>query len=178
LKIKRDLGDKQGTTYSLNNLGIIAWYQGSFDEARQLFTESLEIEKELGDKRGIAISLNNLGEIALNQGDYETARNLLTKSLKILRELGDKHSIAESLHQFGKLAEAKGNTEQGVLFLIAAARLYDEMKAANSKDAVEVQEALAGIQKELSTEQFERIKQQADAMSDDEVIELALSWRE
>ena len=49
------------------------------------------------------------------------------------------------------------------------------MKAANSKDAVEVQENMAGIQKEIGTEQFERMKQQAETMSFEQVIELALA---
>ena len=62
-----------------------------------------------------------------------------------------------------------------MLFLLHAARLYEEMKAANSKDAVEVQEALAGIQKEIDTEKFERMKQQAQEMSLEQVIELALA---
>jgi len=176
LKIYRELGNKDGIAASLNNLGLIAGNQGSHHEAQQLHTESLKIYRELGNKRGIAISLGNLGEIARCQGAYDEARQFLTENLQILRELKDKWCIANSLYQFGKLAEAEGNAAQAVLFLLHATRLHEEMKSANSTDAVEVQEALAEIQKEISTEQFERIKQQADAMSVDEVIELALSW--
>ncbi len=49
------------------------------------------------------------------------------------------------------------------------------MKAADSKDAVEVQEALAGIRKEMDLEQFDKLKEQADTMSLEQVIDLALA---
>ena len=48
------------------------------------------------------------------------------------------------------------------------------MKATNSKDAVEIGEALAGIQKEIGDEQFENMNQRAKATSLEHVIELVL----
>jgi predicted ATPase/Tfp pilus assembly protein PilF len=178
LQIRRKLGDKLGIASLMNDLGVIALDQGAYDEARQLLNESLQIRRDLGDKRGTTISLVNLGEIARCQGAYDEARQFLTRSLQILRELRDKWCIAYSFYQFGKLAEAEGDSAQAVLFLLYAARLYDEMQAADSKYAVEVQEALTGIQEKISAEQLENIKQQADAMSVDDVVELALSWGE
>jgi len=178
LKITKELGEKRTIALLLNNLGLIELNQGAHEKARQLLTESLQITRELKHKWGIASSLNNLGDLARHQGTYHEARQLYTESLQIQRELGEKPGIAESLHKFGKLAKAEEDSAQAVLFLLVAARLYDEMKAANSKDAMEVQEALAEIQEEIRTEQFERLRQQADAMSDDEAVELALSWSE
>ncbi|MBC8236298.1 tetratricopeptide repeat protein [bacterium] len=174
LKIERELGNKQGIAGSLNNLGKIAQYQDSYDEAKQIFTESLRIKREIGDKSGIAGSLLNLGNIALKKRDYNEARQFLTESLQIYRELGDKPGIAESLYEFGQLAEAGENSAQSVLFLLHAARICDNIGAANSKDAVEVQKALAEIQNKISTEQLEKMKEQAEAMSLEQVIELAL----
>ena len=119
--------------------------------------------------------LDNLGDIALNQGDYEETRQLYTESLQIQRDIGDKQGIAESIHQFGKLAQAEGDSAQAALLLLHATRLYEDMQAASGKDAVEVQEALAGIQKEIGTEQFEIIKQRTETMSAEQVIELILA---
>ena len=175
LQMKRELGDKWGIAISLGNLGIIAEEQGAYDEARQRFTESLQIYRELKDKWGIADSLNDLGTIARNQGAYDEARQLFTESLQMKRELGDKRGIAISLHQFGKLAQAEGDSSQAMLFLLATVRFYEEMQAGNSKDAMEVQEDLARIQKEMGAEQFENMKGQAETMSLEQVIELALA---
>ncbi|MBC8229179.1 tetratricopeptide repeat protein [bacterium] len=176
LKIKRELGDKHGIASTLNNLGCIALDQGAYSEAKQPLTESLKIARELGVKLLISALLNNLGIIACQQGAYDEARQILTESLKIKRELGDKSGIAESFYQFGKLAKAEGESAQAVLFLLAAARLYDEMQATNSTEAGEVDEALASIQKEMGLEQFEKVKKRADAMSNDEIVGIALSF--
>jgi len=174
LKYARELGNKQLIAGSLVNLGVIALNQEAYDEARPLFTESLEIFRELGDKRGIASSLSNLGLIAMNQGDYDEAKPLLTESLKIERELGNKQGIVESLRQLGEFSRSEGNSTQAVLFFLASIRLYDEMKAANSRDAMEVGKALTEIQNEIGAEQFERLKGKAETMSVEQVIDLAL----
>jgi len=100
------------------------------------------------------------------------------KLFLVRAEIGDKSGIAVSLGQLGKLAETEGDSVQAVLFLVVAARLYEEMEATDSTEMVEVQEVLKGIQEKISTEEFERIKQQAETMSDDEVVELGLSWGE
>jgi tetratricopeptide (TPR) repeat protein len=109
LSINRELGDKQGIAFTLNNLGIMAVEQGDYEAARDLHEESLAIRREAGDKWGIAASLNNLGNVALNQGDYETARVLHEKSLAIKREVGDKQSIAISLNNLGNIALNQGD---------------------------------------------------------------------
>ena len=54
LAIRRELGDRQGISGSLNNLGKIAYDQGDFPAARALLEESLAIKRELGEQRGIA----------------------------------------------------------------------------------------------------------------------------
>ncbi|MBI1925009.1 tetratricopeptide repeat protein [Candidatus Poribacteria bacterium] len=176
LQIRQELEDKWGIADALINLGIIAGIQGAYDEAIRLFTQSLQIKKELEDQRGIADALINLGETARRQGAYNESRQFVAESLKIRRELTDKRGIANSLHQFGTLAEAEGDSAQAVLFLLAATRLHEEMQSADSTEAKEIGETLAGVQKEIGAEQFERLKGQADAMSDDEVVERALAW--
>jgi hypothetical protein len=47
---QRNLENPRGIASSLNNLG--AHEQGELEEARQLYSESLEIEKKLGNQRG------------------------------------------------------------------------------------------------------------------------------
>ena len=178
LQIYRGIGNKRGIASAIHNLGQVAERQDAYEEAIRFYTESLQMRQELGDKRGIANSLNNLGEIAEKQGSYKKARQLAIESLQIRRELRDKRGIAISLHQFGKLAAVKGNSKQAMLFLLIATRLHEAMISVNSAEAKEVQETLAKIQKEISAEEFEKGKQQADAIGVDEVVERALSWGE
>jgi rubrerythrin len=94
--------------------------------------------------------------------------------LKIRRELGDKQGIAELLSNLGEIAEVEGDSEQAIFFILHATRLHKEMKSASNAEAKEIQEILADFQEKISNEQFERIKKQAEAMSIDEVVGLAL----
>ena len=110
----------------------------------------------------------------MHQGAYDEARRLHTQSLKIRSELSDQSGIAYSLYQFGKLAEAENDVEQAVLLLLVAARRYEEMQSTHGEYAVEVKETLAKIQREIDTRQFEQLKEQAEAISVEQVIELAL----
>jgi len=175
LNILRELGDKFGIAGTLNNMGILALHQGAYNEAKELYAESLRIQRELGDKSGIASTLINLGEIAVYQGEYDKVKQLFTESLQITKELGNKSDIAESLYQLSKLAKADTNVEQGALFLLVAARLYEEMKSTSSKGAMEVYESLEGIRQETNLEQFGKLQGQAKAISLEQVIDLAIS---
>ena len=51
-------------------VATIRYFRGELDEARRLYTESLEIQKKLGNQSGIASSLHNLGSLAQDQGDW------------------------------------------------------------------------------------------------------------
>ncbi len=119
LRLRRALGDRQGTADSLNNLGNLAYSQGNYDEARQLHEESLAIRRSLADLYGIANSLNNLGNLAYIQGEYAEARRLYTESLAIRRTIGDKQGMAISLNNLGIIASEQGNYAE-------AQRLFEE----------------------------------------------------
>lgn len=175
LQMAKELQYKQVIANSLNGLGIIEVSQGAYEEAKRLFTESQQIHKELGDKRSIATTLNNLGRMASYQGVYEEAKNLFTQSLQMIKELGNKPATAFSFHHFGMLAKAEGDSARAALFLLHAIRLYEEMETVNSKDVVGIREELAVIQDELGAEPFEKLKREAEAMSLEQVIELALA---
>ena len=121
LALRRELGDRQGTARTLNNLAVAVWWQGDFQRARELHAASLAIKRALNDRLGMAYSLNNLGLIATDQDDLPAARALLEESLALRRELGDQHGAAVSLlnlgnvaRQQGQLAEARALYEQSL----------------------------------------------------------------
>jgi tetratricopeptide (TPR) repeat protein len=97
---------------SLHELGILAYLQGEYEQARILYQQSLEIFERLGDQSGRAMALHTLGMIAQNLGEYEQARNLYLQNLEILERLGDEGGQANSLHQLGTIALDKGKYEQ------------------------------------------------------------------
>jgi tetratricopeptide (TPR) repeat protein len=62
-----DLGDRGGVAQALAVGGIISAQKGNYEEARQLWEESLSIRRELGESARIASMLGNLGIVARHQ---------------------------------------------------------------------------------------------------------------
>ncbi len=113
-RLRRELGDDQGTARTLNNLAIALWYQGEYRRAQILYEESLTIKRRLNDRLGIAYSLNNLGLLALDLDEYERAWALLSEGLNLRRELGDRLGAAISLMNQGIVAQQQGDLAQAV----------------------------------------------------------------
>ena len=101
--------DERLAAQTLNELGMIAYLQGDYPEARQLYGQSLEIFERLGDQSGRANSLHQLGMVAQQQGDYAEARQLYGQSLEIKERLGDQSGRANFLHQLGTIAQQQGD---------------------------------------------------------------------
>ena len=52
----------------LNNIGIIYYNQGNYEQALDYYSKSLKIKEELGDNEGIPSTLSNIGIIYYLQG--------------------------------------------------------------------------------------------------------------
>jgi predicted ATPase/class 3 adenylate cyclase len=94
---------------ALQAAGRLAHYQGDYEAAQALFTESLAIHRELGNKHGIAWSLCWLGWVASFQADYGAARGRFAESLGLFRELENNGGIAWSLNGLGTVARDQGD---------------------------------------------------------------------
>ena len=114
LKQAEELGDKQETGNSLNNIGRVYYFKGDNGTAIDYFERSLSIREELGDKRGLAGSLNNIGIMYKNKGDYEKALDYHKRSLKIYEELGDKDGMGKCLINIGIVHNDKGDLDKAL----------------------------------------------------------------
>ena len=103
LKIREEIGDKNGISLSYNSIGLIYSDQGDRSKAIQYHNKSLKISTELGNKFEMSTSLNNLGVIYYNQGDIPKALEYHNKSLKNREEINDKDGISNSLHAIGNI---------------------------------------------------------------------------
>jgi len=127
--IERELGDKQGSAYSLHYMGSLARARGDYAVARAMDEESLAIRRGLGNPWGIAESLINLGKTALAQRDHTVARDHYAAGLNIKQEIVDKQGIADRLEGFARIASGQANAER-------AARLYAAAQAVRQRVGV------------------------------------------
>ncbi len=111
LQLKRELDDKRGVSYSLNNLGIVALRHSEYERARILLEESLTLKRELGVSWEVAHTLNELATLLHRQGDYAAALILLDESTNLFEEAGDKQGLAHNLHLQGKIALGQDQLE-------------------------------------------------------------------
>lgn len=126
LKIREAIQDKEGISYTQNNIGIVYYFLSNYDDALKYYFASLKIREELGDKIGIASSNNNIGSIYNAQHDFEKANKHFTIFLKISNEVDDKAGIAMAYENIGVLKQDQGNYEGALSDLFAALKIYDE----------------------------------------------------
>jgi hypothetical protein len=103
MAIKEKMNDKNGMTYSLNNIAGVYFDQQKYDLALQYHLKSLALKEELNDQQGIATSLNNLAQVYVTQKKYTEATNYYLKALQIERELKDRQGMVYSLNGLAKL---------------------------------------------------------------------------
>jgi predicted ATPase/DNA-binding SARP family transcriptional activator len=128
LATRRTLGDElPGPT--VNNLGIVAFYEGDLARADELFGEYLKLSRRTDDARGVASALMNLGLVAVYRGDLEAAVAQSEEGLARFRDLGSPGGIADGLDNLGRAMVELGRPDRArELFLESieiSARLGD-----------------------------------------------------
>src|SRR5208283_641185 len=73
LEIFEGLGDRPTVGAALRNLGVVAYFEGRWDDAIALWRRGADVALSSGDIAGSAISELNIGETYANQGRLDEA---------------------------------------------------------------------------------------------------------
>ncbi len=73
LKIREEIGDKQGTANSYNNIGTVYTKQKNNNEASQYLNKGLSLAKEIGNLNEINVSYQGLAALDSAQGNFKKA---------------------------------------------------------------------------------------------------------
>jgi predicted ATPase/DNA-binding CsgD family transcriptional regulator len=128
LALRRELGDKKGTSKVLVDLGTVAGDRGDPAQAAAFFEKSLRLKKEVGDRWGTALVLGNLAAAAYEQGNLADAAALSEESLELFRALGDKAGIAWTFETLGEVAEDEEEYGKAATFYQESLALYREVE--------------------------------------------------
>jgi serine/threonine-protein kinase len=105
-------GDERLRALALNNLGVLFWSMGRYEEARERFERSLALREKVlpPDHTDVADSLGNLGVVLWEMGQYDEARKRQERVLAIRQKvLGPEHpAVAETLSNLGTVASKQG----------------------------------------------------------------------
>jgi predicted ATPase/tetratricopeptide (TPR) repeat protein/class 3 adenylate cyclase len=88
------IGAPYGSIQPLAGLGKLAYLQGEFVHARDLYLQALDTASELSDQRGMALLHNNLGAVYESMGDDAESYKHVLSALKLCKETGDRRLMA------------------------------------------------------------------------------------
>ncbi len=175
LRLKREVGDKQGIAYAIGNLGVIAGQRGDTALERIMQEESLRLKRELGDAQGIANGLHALGHIAQDEGDFAAAGAHYRESLEVFYRLGRRWGMANIMKSIGQLECKCGHFERGLRLLSAAHHVMNSIKSKIPDDWFEAL-AHARTQSRLTPAEYTALEFEGEHLELNEAVEYALDW--
>jgi tetratricopeptide (TPR) repeat protein len=100
---KRTSSDDDEIRSLLNNLGIVCWNLGFYEEALSYYKEALEICRNTGNKIGEGIALSGMGVVYLSLSKHEEALKSNQEALNILKATGDQKVEGYILNSIGNV---------------------------------------------------------------------------
>ena len=131
LPIYEELGDLLGQANVLTNLGIDAYYEGRWDEARELYELSRDAYERVGNVVGAATQNLNIGEIRSDQGHLDEAARSFGELKDVFDAAGHRTLAALSVSNLGRLAARSGRFDEALDLLRRAHTAFHEIHAAN-----------------------------------------------
>ncbi len=122
-----ELGNKNGISGSLNNIGQIYERQGKYDEAIDYYSQSLEIDEENNNVNGMAVTIGNIGWIYERKGNFGEAKKYFDRGLEISEESGDQANIASALNNIGWIYEKQGNYAAAIEHFTRGLKMNEEI---------------------------------------------------
>ena len=95
---------------ALNGAGLLAYYQGHFDQAKRWLEECLSLQTSLSE-RNIAYAQLTLALVIHDQLDFTRASFLYQETLQRFRHLNDAYGIIRTLNSQGALAFDMGDLD-------------------------------------------------------------------
>ncbi|MGO9962347.1 MAG: adenylate/guanylate cyclase domain-containing protein [Acidimicrobiales bacterium] len=120
LEIFEGLGDRPTVGAALRNLGVVAYFEGRWDDAIALWRRGADVALSSGDIAGSAISELNIGETYANQGRLDEAYATLRRAMRTFQGLGyATFELAAATH-LGRVAAELGSDEEALGLLQGA----------------------------------------------------------
>ncbi len=149
LKIREEMGDKQGISASLANIGSIYISLGKHDKALDYELRALKVCSELGNKAGLASTFNNLGLIYNNLSDYQKAIEYSKSSLVMYKELDDRIGLSAAYGNMGDIYFGLNEFDKAIEFHTQSLNisLEDENWSAVAKTRASIANAYLKLKK-------------------------------
>jgi tetratricopeptide (TPR) repeat protein len=129
LEIYEELGDLGRQAVVLNNMGGMAYWEGRWDEAVELYERGRDARLRTGDHVNAASGTFNIGEIRSDQGRLGEADALFRDALRVWQAAGDRPGIAFAMAYLGRVASRDGRFDEAEALFAVARGLFGEVGA-------------------------------------------------
>ncbi len=127
LKLKEELGDKNGISIRLGNIGTVYYEQKEYTKAFDYYLKALKLTEEVGDKNRVAIWLASIGTLYLETKKFKEAEKYLQKSLAISEEIGSIDDIKVANEELSRLYVLTGNYKKALALYKKSIDLKDSL---------------------------------------------------
>lgn len=114
LPLLRDVGDKKGEAYTLNELGFVNSGLGDPKKALESYGQALLLWIAVGDRLNEANTLNNIGIVYWKLSELQKALEYYDRALPLLRDVGNRKGEAITLNNIGLIYHGLGELQKAL----------------------------------------------------------------
>ncbi|WP_119726836.1 AfsR/SARP family transcriptional regulator [Thermomonospora amylolytica] len=114
IRTARDLGDREGEAWGLNNMASVHWLCREYAEMRECLESAIAIWRAIGDRKGEQASLCNLADALAELELFEEAMAVQESQLAAARELGDRLAELAGLGNLGRICRGLGRSDEAL----------------------------------------------------------------
>jgi tetratricopeptide (TPR) repeat protein len=130
LAMYEEIGDLEGQSIVLNNLGVRAYFAGKWTESRELYGRSRAAAERAGNVVRGAWATINSAEILLDQGHVGAAAEQFELARRIYAGVGHVFGAAVVTMNFGRIAAREQRFEDAYALLDEARAAFDRIGSA------------------------------------------------
>jgi predicted ATPase/class 3 adenylate cyclase len=124
LKLYQDLGDLSGEAVVANNLGALAYFEGRWTDAVELYEHSRAARMRTGDAVEAATATTNIAEILIERDQLDDAERLLRDARRVYQAAPYLAGVAYATAHLGRVAARAGRPDDASALLDEARALY------------------------------------------------------
>jgi tetratricopeptide (TPR) repeat protein len=162
-------------TMLLFGLGMVARFQGRFDEARERFAPLLVVFRDIGDQHRTNMIHSECAHMERLEGRHDKAKAMYSETIIEWQRLGHRAAVANQLECFAFIAKAHEQTDRAIKLLGAAERLREIIKIPMSEvEQVEYDREVADLKTNVAEKEFTSIWEVGKSMTMEQAIQFSL----
>jgi signal transduction histidine kinase/Tfp pilus assembly protein PilF len=127
LELSASLGLKERSARAMNNIGVIYWQKGFFQEAMDYLFEAYHVYREVGDSIGIARTHGNMGLIFADQGHYDKALEYYLVARAIYEMAGNLTGLAPVFNNIGLVYQSQGDYAEAEAYHLRSLEIKESL---------------------------------------------------